>query len=92
MKNHEQKPTNLQQLNCNKMPLFEPLKLEEQDSVVGGQSFTEVILNQAVGLATRFVPPSPNVPANPNLFPQGFGPCGTFICAINLAPSPVEPQ
>jgi len=36
MKNNEQKPTTPQQPNCNQIPLFEPLNLEQQDSVVGG--------------------------------------------------------
>ncbi|MDB9376103.1 hypothetical protein [Nodularia sphaerocarpa] len=36
MKNNAQKTTTPQPLNCQKMPLFEPLNLEQQDSVVGG--------------------------------------------------------
>ncbi|HYW19695.1 MAG TPA: hypothetical protein VE956_10345 [Nodularia sp. (in: cyanobacteria)] len=43
MKNNAQKTTIPQELNCNKMPLFEPLNLEQQDSVVGG-SFVQLIL------------------------------------------------
>ncbi|KZL50386.1 hypothetical protein A2T98_07785 [Nodularia spumigena CENA596] len=44
MNNKEQTSTNPQQLNCNKMPLFEPVNLEQQDSVVGG-FLSSLILN-----------------------------------------------
>ncbi|MDB9376102.1 hypothetical protein [Nodularia sphaerocarpa] len=80
MKNNAQKPTS---------PLFQPVNLEQQDSVIGGQGIDHIrerINDLGIRVVTNFVTPLPNI------FPPGFGPCGRLICAINLAPSPVEPQ